>query len=241
MRNLICLLIILAAQTCIVQAQTRNIDTLNQTDQYGRKQGYWMKYDHDTLKYEGRFRDDSPVEEFKYYYSDGHLKARARYMDEHRSTATLYHASGTKAAEGDYWDTLKDGIWKYYDEEGTLVSDETYDHNVKTGVWKTYYADGATVEEFTYQENKKNGPWNQYFPDGSLKLSGKYSQDQKNGPFQLFYPNQKMLLSGFYKNDGRDGDWLYYLEDGSLQKRRSYCNGNLVHEIIYVETEEDKK
>jgi antitoxin component YwqK of YwqJK toxin-antitoxin module len=241
MRHLPCILIILALQTGWLQAQTRQSDTLNRTDQYGKKQGYWIRYDHDTLHYEGHFIDDKPTGEFKYYYGEGRLKARVYYLDDHRSKATLFHKNGVKMAVGDYWDMAKDGVWKYYDEQGVLVSDETYDKSVRTGVWRSYYPEGQTVEEFTYQNDRKDGPWKQYFPDGSLKLSGGYDHDKKNGPFQLFYPGGQRLLTGFYKNDDREGDWLYYLEDGTLQKKRSYRNGYLVNEIKYVESEDEKE
>ena len=65
----------------------------NFTDSLGRKQGYWKKYSKDTLKYEGQFKDDIPVGEFKYYFFDGKVKAHTTYSDNGKVAKTIHVSS----------------------------------------------------------------------------------------------------------------------------------------------------
>ena len=76
-------------------AQNSN-DTLNRTDDKGRKQGYWKKLNEDgVLKYEGTFINDTPTGNFIYYFPDGVVKARSTFYDDgKRSQTTTYHHTG---------------------------------------------------------------------------------------------------------------------------------------------------
>jgi antitoxin component YwqK of YwqJK toxin-antitoxin module len=65
----------------------------NQTDKSGRKQGRWIKrYPSVTIMYDGIFRDDKPVGEFKRYYEDQTLKSLLIFNDSGtEALATLYY------------------------------------------------------------------------------------------------------------------------------------------------------
>jgi antitoxin component YwqK of YwqJK toxin-antitoxin module len=48
---------------------------INKTDQQGRKQGRWIKkYPNENVMYDGFFKDDHPVGEFRRYYENNTIK-----------------------------------------------------------------------------------------------------------------------------------------------------------------------
>ena len=70
----------LIAISSIALCQTET--SINQTDSRGRKQGHWIKkYPDQTILYEGYFKDDHPVGEFRRYYEDKTLKSVLQFSN----------------------------------------------------------------------------------------------------------------------------------------------------------------
>ena len=77
---------------------------------------------------------------FREYYEI--LKKRDELVEK-----THYFESGKSESRGNYLDEMKEGWWRYLDENGNLI---------KEG----YYEDDAMIYGFTYDENRKpNGYW----------------------------------------------------------------------------------
>ena len=71
----------LLAISAVVACQTET--EINKSDQQGRKQGHWIKkYSDGIMIYDGFFKDDHPVGEFKRYYEDHSLKSLLIYSDD---------------------------------------------------------------------------------------------------------------------------------------------------------------
>jgi antitoxin component YwqK of YwqJK toxin-antitoxin module len=212
----------------------------NKTDSLGQKQGYWRKYVNDTLKYEGTFKDNVPMGEFKYYYGDKKIKSTVQYSDKGLKAVTVdYQSNGKKMAEGDYWDKKKHGLWKYYNTEGVLIKQEDYHNGVPEGVWMAYYADGKPNEIKHYTSGKKNGDWLRFYPDSLLWLKGAYVNDKLNGLFSYYDLEGKIGLSGNYKDDLKIGPWFYYDKNGMNDRRVTYKAG-LVQKEEITTRENDK-
>jgi antitoxin component YwqK of YwqJK toxin-antitoxin module len=208
-------------------------DSINHTDASGRKQGVWRKLDKDGHKlYEGQFTNGVPSGIFRYYYSDGNLKALSVLSDDGKSARTESFAkNGRKIAEGNYRDEKKDSTWRYYsDYDGVLLSEESYSAGVKNGTSKTFFPNGSIAELINYKDGKKEGEWIQYFDDGKLKFKGAYINDEKDGPFTGYYPNGKINLSGAYKAGHKDGTWTFYEENGEVMRSEKYSEGALIKE-----------
>ena len=79
-----------------VAASSQTDTQLNKTDLQGRKQGHWIKkYPDETIMYEGNFKDDHPVGEFKRYFENQTLKSVLIYSEDGRNAkATIYHQNG---------------------------------------------------------------------------------------------------------------------------------------------------
>lgn len=209
------------------QDQTR----LNSKDNLGRKQGYWKSFDEmGYLKYEGTFKNDIPVDTFKYYYPDGKLRALSFFYNEGMQSHTkLYHRNEKIMAEGNYLNQKKDSIWRYYSEyDGVLLSEEIYVNNQKSGLWRQFFPNGKVAEEINYKNDVEDGEWKQFYTDGTKKLDGFYVQGLKEGLIQMFYPNGQVETTGTYLHSLKEGVWKYFSEEGKNIKDELYKNGKLV-------------
>lgn len=212
-----------------------NAQPVNKTDSLGRKQGYWKKIVNDTLKYEGNFINDKPNGEFKYYYSNGKLKALTVYADSGRKAQTImFFNNGKKNAEGIYIDKKKDGHWIYYGTNEVKISEENYKNGIKEGTWKYYYDDGKINRVENYKNNLLDGESLDYYADSILKLKCTFLNNKLNGKYQYFYNSGKILLTGSYKNDTKDGEWMFFDENGLGNRKLLYKDGSLAKEEILV-------
>lgn len=214
-------------------------DTINRSDSLGRKQGYWIKKEKDgTLKYEGRFVNDKPTGKFIYYYPDKKIKAQTDFGSTGYSRAITYHTNGKVLSVGTYYNTLKDSVWKYFNEFGKQVAEESYDKGVKNGAWKIFYSsNGKICEEFNWENGQKRGAWMKFFEDGNTKVKGTYKDGHLDGLFQSFYQNGKVELSGTYKQSLKDGIWISFAENGESNYKETYKAGNLKKKEIYFKLE----
>ena len=81
MEKKIILILSLAAASLLVTGQSEV--NINKTDQQGRKQGEWIKkYPDGNIQYEGTFRDDHPIGEFKRYSEDKKLQSVMVYSND---------------------------------------------------------------------------------------------------------------------------------------------------------------
>ena len=123
-----CFLAISLCATCQTEL------SLNRTDSQGKKQGHWIKkFPNESMMYDGYFKDDHPVGEFKRYFEDQELKSVLVYSDDGRkATATIYHQNGNVSSKGVYIDQMKEGKWQFYSEyiKGYLISEEIYSKNL---------------------------------------------------------------------------------------------------------------
>jgi antitoxin component YwqK of YwqJK toxin-antitoxin module len=207
----------------------------NQVDSKGRKQGTWVKNDAQGIKiYEGSFKDDKPVGEFRYFYPDGKLRSTLLYPATGNIVLnTAFYQNGIKMAEGNYIEQKKDGLWKYYNDLGELASEENWAKGLPAGVWKVYYQGLKVMEEFTYRNGQKEGAWKQYFPTGSIKAEAMYIDGLRQGPAKFYFPDGAIMIRGNFRNDLRNGIWENYKQNGQKESVREFDNGKLLSETYY--------
>jgi antitoxin component YwqK of YwqJK toxin-antitoxin module len=212
-----------------VCAASQNETTINKTDIQGRKQGHWIKkYPDETTMYDGYFKDDHPVGEFRRYFEDQSLRSVLIYSDDGRkATATIYHPNGKISSKGTYIDQMKEGKWQFFSAftNGYLISEEYYSKNLKNGMSLKFYADSTMAERLTYLNDIKQGEWVQYYPSGTVSLKSNYLNGKVNGKFEVWFENGSIELSGKYKNDSRDGLWIIYKNDGTVKYKLEYLAG----------------
>jgi len=223
-----CLLIFLVLLTGSVLLRAQTDTVFNQTDAKNFKQGYWKKpYPNGKLMYKGFFRDNKPVGEMQRYYESGALKALLLYDDKGEyARAKMFYEDGQLAAEGWYYNSMKDSTWNYYSYyDHILTARETYIKGKKNGPEMHYYGNGNLSERIIWENDVKNGNWEQYFGNDVLKLKGNYLSGKLEGAFIVNYNNGKAYLNGNYVNDMRQGKWTFYKEDGTIDMAVEYMNG----------------
>jgi antitoxin component YwqK of YwqJK toxin-antitoxin module len=198
----------------------------NRVDSKGNKQGPWKKYDKNVLLYEGNFKDNVPVGEFKYYHPNGKLKSITFFIQGvHQVKTTIYHPNEKKASEGQYIDQIKDGEWSYWDEDGTLIRVEHYKKGIKEGIWKTFSAQtGILLEEVVYLNDQLHGTAKTYYTDGTPCTVENYINNQRNGEAESYYGNGILSIKGSFHKGLKLGTWNYYDEEGKLRKTVGFKN-----------------
>ena len=217
-------------------------DTVNITDARGLKQGFWRKVNAEKqVVYEGRFVNDKPVGEFRYFYPDGKLKTLMNYRDgSDEVTAVSYHANGKKMAEGIYKLKQKNGEWRYYNDLEILMSEEFYDNGVPVGTWQNYYDDGKLLEVFSWKNGLKEGAWTQYFTDGSIRMTAAYVAGKLEGEVKHYYPNGDLMMIGEYLHDAKDGIWTSFKEGGAAEVTTVYSKGKMLQQTFHDKAREEQ-
>lgn len=87
-----------------------------------------------------------------------------------------------------------------------------------------------------FKHGEQRRVWTYYLADGTLYRKEKYKGDAatRKVKTKLYHPNGKVALKGTalqYEDHERihyfwHGDWLYYAEDGKLEKKVRYNRGN---------------
>lgn len=202
---------------------------INKTDSQGRKQGHWIKKDNSgIILYDGFFKDNHPVGEFKRYYANQNLLSLLVYSQDGKTAhATLYYPNKFIASSGRYVDQKKEGKWKFYSStvQGYLINEEMYKANRKNGLSVKFYPDSTVAEKINFVNDIREGEWTQYQENGKLLLRGTYARNYLNGKFEAWYDNGKLYMTGLYKDNRKDGKWSIYKKDGTLKYVLNYIDG----------------
>jgi len=135
------ILLVLICPVTLAQ-ENKSSDTLNNyIDDNGLKQGHWEKYyDNGDMEYEGYFKNNKPIGEFKRFFPGNKIKAIMNCKEDGKTVmATLFYKNAKKAAEGTFINMQKEGQWKYFSfYGGHLSSLENYINGEKDGVSYKY-------------------------------------------------------------------------------------------------------
>ncbi len=223
------IIIIVCFISISVNAPAQSDTLINITDQRGLKQGHWIKkYPDKKIMYDGIFRDNHPVGEFRRYTDDGTLQSLLIFSNDGREAdATMYHPNGKVSSKGKYVDQLKEGKWQFYSSaiDGYLICEENYSKNMKNGPSVKFYPDSTIAEKVSYINDLMQGEWIQYYPNGTVCEKSHYQKGKATGKFEAWYDDGKIKITGQYSNDNRDGIWLIYNDNGSLKYKLQYKDG----------------
>lgn len=232
----ILVLLFISLKFNVLYSQSIN-DTLNRIDKNtGKKIGYWIKkFPDGKIKYQGRFENDKPEGEFRYYYEDGKIKAISNFYNKGaRSFTKTFYPNGKLMSIGYYLNEKKDSLWKYYNEYDVVIKEEFYKNTLKHGEWKTYYPDGSLTDKMTFKNGIREGAWEQNYVGGSLKTQ--FKNDKLEGAYTVYFPNGKLKYQGKYKNNKKDGIWFWYDSNSLPIKRFTYKDDILKSkEFVYYD------
>jgi len=209
-------------------------DTLNRTDNQGKKTGYWISYDPAGLKiYEGFFREGRPVGRFLRFHSNGKIRAEMNYLpDGIRVETRLFDPEGRMRAQGTYLNQLKEGIWSFYSERKNPVYRIHYSNGKVHGEALRYDANGALIEQTRWINNTISGLQIIFYPDNKPQAKINYRAGVIDGPYELLFPDGKTEVQGVYAAGLKTGKWVYYQPDGQTDYILNYQNGKLLNPEI---------
>ncbi len=213
-------------------------DTLNRTDKFGKKYGYWEKYEKGKLLWKGRFYNGEPVGEFIYYYPDKKIKDKLYYYpNSPKVSAVSYYPNEVKSSEGIFINKAKDGKWLYYNNAGKLIAEEIYVLGKKNGVFKLFSSEnGLLLQEETWKNNQLNGEYKEYYTTGDLRLKWNHKNGKIDGPFESYYLNGKIWTKGQYVAGLRNGTWIYYDRDSNEQKIEEINREHVTRTVLGFKT-----
>ncbi|MBR6878891.1 MAG: toxin-antitoxin system YwqK family antitoxin [Bacteroidales bacterium] len=210
---------------CILTLESLAAQELNRTDSKGRRQGAWTDfYPNGQKRYEGQFKNDQCVGEFKYYDEQGHLKATNTFDKAGTRALNKSYSNGTLIATGYYVNQKKEGEWRYYSKEnGKLLLVEDNKAGKPHGSSKVYNPLNERVaEEAWYVDGHRNGPAKQYYDSGILMMECQYMDDLLDGPSKTYYPSGALKEEGAFQKGVKIGVWTTYNEDGDVVSTENY-------------------
>ena len=212
-------------------------DSINKTDNNGKKQGHWIKrYLNGHIQYNGYFKDDQPTGVFKRFFENDTLRSVLVFSSDGKmAEASIYHPNGCIASKGKFVNQMKEGKWLFYSAriEAYLICEEEYLNNLKNGPSLKYYPDKTLAEKVNYSKDMRTGEWVQYFPNGKACLKANYIDGKLQGKFEVFFTDGKPEYVGQYKNDTRNGLWIIYKPDGTLKYNVEYVDGEAKNSDLY--------
>jgi antitoxin component YwqK of YwqJK toxin-antitoxin module len=202
----------------------------NRMDAQGKKQGKWIKKDDKGRKvYEGEFKNDQPIGEFKYYYDDGDIKTISIFSNQGSVSRSKHYFPGNiLMAEGNYLNQKRDSVWKFYNAPNALVSEERYKNGKKHGVEKIYDGKGHLLEMKTWKDSLRDGDYKKYYDNGEVKEEGTCQAGLFEGMIKFYFPGNTPAVTGAYLHSLRHGKWIYHNPVGHTNVMiENYDQGNL--------------
>ncbi len=195
---------------------------INKKDANGQRHGLWKGTYEDTKlpRYEGTFNHGKERGIFKFFENKkgSPLTATRDFSANDGSCMTVFfNEKGQKTAEGKEVDKLRQGEWKFYQENNQLLSTETYDKGKIVGVRKVYFPGKKLAEETTYVNGIKEGPYKRYTEEGVVLEEATYKNNEYQGPVIYRNPENEVVVKGQYKNGKKAGIWQYF-ENGKIVK-----------------------
>jgi len=228
-RKLLIILALLLPHLTNAQSAISKSDTvLNQVDENGLKQGYWINYyENGNKRFEGNFKDDNPIGTFVRYYPDKVIQSIMEFEADRKTVlAKIFFDNGKLAGEGKYVDRLKEEEWKYYSfYDSTLSYSEYYQTGKKHGTSTVYFSNGQVSELLNFKDNVTHGDWIQYFKGGKLYVKSAFIEGKLHGDYIQCHPTGIIHIRGKYVEDRRHGEWIIYDEEGKQIEKFDFVMG----------------
>ncbi len=163
-------------------------DTINKTDEAGKKQGKWVLfgkhkpgscYQNDQKAEEGRYADNRKTGNWLEFYCNGKIKNKITFVNGRPDGyVQMFHDNGKISEEG---------IWK---------------NNRWVGNYKLYYENGEVQHEFVFNDQgRRDGPQKYYHENGQLAIEGNFQNGKESGLIKEYYENGDIKAEKNY-NEG---------------------------------------
>jgi len=252
MKQLTSILVALAALFgCLTPAFAQDAEEQGETNQIinGVRQGFWRVEGRNGKVDEGNYTDGKKNGLWISYGLDGGIRSKITYaMGKTQGPAEMYDANGVLTESGiwnvDHWE----GNYVRYNYNGGKACEFFYDdRGRRQGKQIYYHENGKVMYEGVWNEGKITGILTAYDDNGHKILERNYGTDGKfvsaveipvnateapprkftgTGTYTLYNLKGKVDQKGeFVKGELVNGEKYVYKEDGTLQYREVYVNG----------------
>ncbi|MBX2973841.1 MAG: toxin-antitoxin system YwqK family antitoxin [Flavobacteriales bacterium] len=176
----------LSIQCSFAQAGTTAQDTLNRTDEMGRRQGFWKVtapnadkpgYTDGQLIEEGRYTNSKRIGLWRRYWPNGKVMSEITYqMGRPRGEYKTFYPTGKVEEQGN-WDLDRNtGKFQRWHPNGQLAQDFTFTPDgVRDGEQKYYHENGQLAVQVSVDRGKEDGTLKRYTPDGQLQQVAEFN------------------------------------------------------------------
>lgn len=163
------------------------LDTVNRSDDAGRKQGWW--------------RITAPKPE-KPDYTDGQLIEEGRYVNNKREGIwRRYWPNGKPMSEITYVAGLPRGAYKTYYPDGRPEEQGSWDLDRNTGTFKRWHPNGQLAQDFVFnQYGLRDGVQRYYHENGKLEVEVTIKEGREEGVLKRYYANGDLQQMAEFNN-----------------------------------------
>jgi len=225
-------------------------DTLNKTDSYGNKTGFWIEKEAGII-YKGEYAAGKKVKSWVGYYPsnliykvefyDNGLKdGVSLQFDKHGKVIMVenyrngvlhgpsfsYGNSGdAPMSETDYANGKRNGVYRLYYDNAKIQEESWFKDGAKNGVSRWHNKSGQKIAEYNYKMGNFDGIQKTFYENDTLQSVSNYTDNVLHGESKEFYRNGKVKISGNYVLGQKDGPWTEYDELGKVEKVVKFKNG----------------
>jgi antitoxin component YwqK of YwqJK toxin-antitoxin module len=213
---------------------------------WGRQDSTYIEwYETGDVRVQGYYKEDVPINEWKYYYRDGRLKSVEEpkgednylwefYLPDSLHTPTVvkgegemttFYTTGKVKEWYNYKNGLKNGPFEELSIYGYLTLKGGFKDGEKDGTWEYFYYTGQPEKVTNYSNGQLNGGYKYFYDNGQLNVEGNYTKGKKDGSWAWYTNTGTRDQSGTFKNDLQDGDWTYWFPTGELSYSAKYKEG----------------
>jgi antitoxin component YwqK of YwqJK toxin-antitoxin module/Tfp pilus assembly protein PilF len=206
---------------------------------YGKKgvlNGELYMYDDDGIKYNHNTYKSGVIQQMRYYNKDGKELLNQK-LTGRRLAVIEYHPNGSKAAEGELVNNLREGEWKFFSEEGGwLESKYEYKGGERIGEGTTYHANGRPESKGEYDYDMRHGFFKFFHTNGQISSQGWYQFDSKESEWVSFNPAGVMISKQYFISSNNYGNQFYYDNKGRMVENNFIRDGWMHHSNFYDTT-----
>ena len=162
-----------------------------------------------------------------------------------------YTSSDEKKLEGFYRNGLKNGKWKWWNEDGGLDSTGSYKKGLMHGQWEFYFSNGNLKGKGQYRDGNgsnrgdtgiskhgRHGKWTFWY-EGGQKVEQNWKNGKEDGLYTTWYENEQKKQKLTYKNGKVEGLLTQWYENVQKVWEETFKDGELIEETRWDEDENE--
>jgi peptidyl-prolyl cis-trans isomerase B (cyclophilin B) len=153
-----------------------------------------------------------------------------------------FYENGIEELNGRYRNGIKNGKWKWWNEDGGLDSTGSYKNGLMNGKWTYYHENGQIHGQGRFMDgdggnpsessgipsNGRHGRWTFWHENGQKSEEKTYKKGKQNGLATYWYSNGQKEYEGTYKDGKLDGLMTEWYENGQKQTEETYKHDELI-------------